>query len=355
VLVSAVRDPSDPRFPASPGAPAATPHVPAQAAGSVTWRWHMPEPVADYLVENSVGYYHNGYDDGVHGGVRIGADGTLFYEYQSAGVPSGRVAANKATMDRQEEITRFQSIFNGPFPFTSDGVIIGTPEASFEEEMETKITFAGGSIGLDTLHHENMHQWWGDNVSVSLTRFTFLKEGMANLGERLHDAGTAATAAGGYGTPQGDAAFDAALVASFDETYDDPAVDWTLVPSDPTPDSLFSGSATYDRPGASYVALRQILGDARWRALLHRIQWRYGGGTISEAQMEREYARALPNRSRACRARLAEFFRQWWDTSYPTPDGVTKPRITGPGLDGDGFYAASGPCSGPHPWRGPAR
>ena len=125
----------------------------------------MPNPVQDYLVENSVGYYNNGYDDGVHGGVKIGASGTLYYEFQSAGVPASRVASNKSIMDQQEDITNFQSIFNGPYPFTSDGVIIGTPAASFEEEMETKITFAGGRISLGTFHHENMHQWWGDNVA----------------------------------------------------------------------------------------------------------------------------------------------------------------------------------------------
>ena len=37
--------------------------------------------------------------------------------------------------------------------------------AGFEEEMQTMITFAGGQIDLDTFYHENMHQWWGDNVT----------------------------------------------------------------------------------------------------------------------------------------------------------------------------------------------
>ena len=30
-------------------------------------------------------------------------------------------------MDTQDQITTFQERFNGPFPFSSDGVIIGTP------------------------------------------------------------------------------------------------------------------------------------------------------------------------------------------------------------------------------------
>ena len=68
-------------------------------------------------------------------------------------------------MDMQEDIVNFQSMFNGPFPFTTDGVVIGVPSASFEEEMQTKITFAGGADRPPTFNHENMHQWWGDNVS----------------------------------------------------------------------------------------------------------------------------------------------------------------------------------------------
>ena len=64
-----------------------------------------------------------------------------------------------------------------------------------------------------------MHQWWGDNVAASLTRFTFLKEGMANLGEKLNTARTAATNAGGFGTPAGNAAFDASLVSQFNSQY----------------------------------------------------------------------------------------------------------------------------------------
>jgi hypothetical protein len=194
-----------------------------------------------------------------------------------------------ATMDQQEDITNFQSLFNGPFPFASDGVIIGTPAASFEEEMGTKITFAAGRISLGTFHHENMHQWRGDNVAASLTRYTFLKEGMATLRSSLATARTAANTAGGTG--------------------------WTMIPSDPTPDSLFNNGPTDTRPGASYTALRQILG-AAWRRLLQRTQRDFGGGNVSEAQMEKRYRKFIPNQSPACAAKLDEFFRQWWDTSY---------------------------------------
>jgi hypothetical protein len=47
----------------------------------------------------------------------------------------------------------------------------------------------------------------------------------------------------------------------------------------------------------------------------------------------------------ACRARLSQFFTQWFDTAYPAGGGQHRPQITGPGLDSPGFYNASGGCT----------
>ena len=51
-------------------------------------------------------------------------------------ITAARKATNKIAMDNQEDIVNFQTIFNGPWPFTTDGVVVGTPSASFEEEMQ---------------------------------------------------------------------------------------------------------------------------------------------------------------------------------------------------------------------------
>jgi hypothetical protein len=121
------------------------------------------------------------------------------------------------------------------------------------------------------------------------------------------------------------------------------------VPSNPTPNSLFDNPPTYARPGASYAALRQILGDDRFITALHGIQHDFGGGNISAAQMEAQYHTYIPNQSAACSAKLDQFFTQWWDTSYAPGGGANRPQITGPGLAGGGFYDASGPCSKQNP------
>jgi hypothetical protein len=243
-------------------------------------------------------------------------------------------------MNLQQNITEYESLWNGTYPFTSDGVVVGRPSASFEEEMQTMITFAGGEIGTDTLYHENMHQWWGDNVTEGNYNLTFFKEGMATLGEFLFHARTAEAAAGGPFSPAGQRAFSKSLVKQFNGTYQSKGGFWSQAPSNPTPYGLFSGSATYSRPGIAYVALRQILRPTNFAKVLQQLQRQYGGGHISEQQLELGYQQWLPNQSPACHARLAEFFRQWFDTAYPS-GGASKPDITGPGLAGPGFYTKS--------------
>jgi len=303
--------------------------------GSVTWNWHAGMPIASYLVEDSVGNYS--LTSRVVNGIR-------FYQAQDRSISAAQRAKNLAIMDMQPGITAFESRFNGSFPFASDGIVIGTPDASFDEEMEGMIAFSGGVIDTHTLYHENMHQWWGDNVSEGGYHMTFYKEGLATLAEFFYHARLAEDAAGGPSTAKGRAAFQASLVRQFNQIYGSRDGFWTTAPSNPIPYSLFDTSNTYDRPGAAYIALRQILGPARFDGALRRLQRTYGGSSISEAQLEAAFRQWLPVHSRACQQRLSQFFTQWFDTAYPAGGGAKRPMITGPGLAGPGFYSAPGKC-----------
>jgi hypothetical protein len=302
--------------------------------GSVTWHWHARAPIASYLVEDSIGKYHLT--------KRTADNGTIYYEVQDSAISAKQQKKNRAIMNLQQNITEFESQFSGAFPFTSDGIIIGTPEASFEEEMETMITFAGGVIDTDTLYHENMHQWWGDNVTEGGYTMTFYKEGLATLAEYLYAARRAETAAGGPYSAKGQAAFQASLVRQFNSLYSSAKGFWAMAPSKPTPYSLFDEDPTYARPGITYIALRQILGADNFTQALEHIQRDYGGRSITEPELEAAFSQWLPNRSPACGAQLSRFFAQWFDTAYPRGGGSHKPQITGPGLDGPGFYDVSG-------------
>ncbi|MBK9711261.1 MAG: Ig-like domain repeat protein [Kouleothrix sp.] len=303
-------------------------------AGSWTWHWHSPEGIPSYLVTNNIGSYDLT--------VRISAiTGIQYYEAMASGLTAARKTTIKAVLDTQEDITQFQAQFNGPFPFTTNGVIVALPSVGFAEEMQTKITFGNGATStpsVGTFHHENMHQWWGDNVSEAAFNLTFWKEGWATVGEYLNTARTAANAAGGLGTPAGDAAFDASLNNRFNTNYNTTSnTFWTVAPSNPTVANLFTTANTYTRPGTAYLALRQILGKANFGSAMRQIQTQYGGGSITEAQLEAVFHQWMPDQSPACSTRLDQFFTQWFDTAYPSGGGANKPQITGPGLAGAGF------------------
>ena len=305
--------------------------------GSDTWHWTSVAPIANYLVEDSVGFYTLSQ--------RLGSDGITYYEAQDTSIPAAQQKQNLAIMNQQQAITDFEAEFSGPFPFTSDGVVVGTPPASFEEEMQTMIAFAGGKIGRGTFYHENMHQWWGDHVTEASYNMTFYKEGMATLGEYLYGALRAEKAHGGPNSPSGKAAFQSKLAAIFHTEYTKGAEFWNEAPSDPTPDTLFRSPLTYQRPGAAYIALRQILGADNFESTLARMQKTYGGGSITEAQLEAAFHQGMPNQSANCSQKLNEFFTQWFDTAYPPGGGKHRPQITGPGLSGPGFYNANGGCT----------
>jgi hypothetical protein len=151
----------------------------------------------------------------------------------------------------------------------------------------------------------------------------------------------------GAGTAAGRAAFEQAIVRDFDEIYAAGNDFWTVAPSNPTPYGLFSGSSTYLRPGIAYVGLRQILGGRRFALALEHIQRRYGGGSITEPQLEAVFHRWLPMQTSACQTRLTRFFTQWFDTPYPAGGGPHRPSLTGPGLAGRGFSGPGGRCGPP--------
>ena len=305
--------------------------------GSWLWHWHSPEPIASYLVENSIASYD------LIG--RLGADGVQYYQAQGSSILATRKALNKIAMDNQPDITSFQRGFNGPYPFTTAGVVVGIPSASFEEEMQTKITFAGGTIGggtgmnLGTLAHENMHQWFGDNVAEGAFNLTFWKEGFARLGEYLHNARIAA------GGGSSGAAFETSLVNQFNTNYGSASTTfWTGAPSNPSVGTLFTTNFTYNRPGTAYLALWRILGRDRMISAMQDIQGTYGGSSITEQQLEDLFRDWLPVPSASCNARLDHFFPEWWDTAFPMgTTGVpntNKPKLSGPGLNGTGFVCA---------------
>jgi aminopeptidase N len=308
-LMSVSADPPDGNFP----------------SGSQTWTWESLAPVANYLPQGSIGNYELS--------EKTAASGVRYYQAQDESIPGKRKARNVPRMELQPAITEYESHFSGPYPFASDGSVIGFPPVpSGEEETQTMISFNSGIIYLPVLWHENMHQWWGDNVTEGSYQMTFFKEGLAEWMEQ-------------YVFPARELegqAFQASMIARFNRQYGAGNKFWTIAPSNPYPDSLFDGDPTYERPAAAYEALHQVLGEAAFDSALAQIQHEYGGATITEPQLERVFQERLPTSNAACHARLTQLFGEWFDTAYARGGGSQRPQLTGPGLSGEDLYGGGG-------------
>ncbi len=199
--------------------------------------------------------------------------------------------------------------------------------------MQTKITFANEAIDLDTLHHENMHQWWGDNVSEANYNLTFFKEGLATLGEFFFSAANAQAAAGG---------------SSCGVRAEPRRHASTRSMRAPTPCGR-ARPRTRARPRSS-PARGPTLGRGSRTSRCGGSSGRRTSTPLCSRSSRPTARAASPSRSsnppsrRSCPSRppragrsSRQFFTQWWDTVYPPGGGDNRPQITAPGLDGGGF------------------
>ena len=241
-------------------------------------------------------------------------------------------------MNLQESITDFESQFSGPYPFASAGVFVGTPPASFEEEMQTMIAFAGGIINTDLLYHENMHQWWGDNVTEAGYNVTFYKEGLATLAEDLYSCEDRRRRRRRTDDRRGTRRVRGPPRRSIQHHLRVDLSIWTGAPSNPTPATLSRQLDTYIRPEAAYIALRKILGAPAFDAALQthptrarRRQHRRGATRGCLPPRDAEHAAACGSE------RLDAFFAEWFDTAYPSGGGINRPQITAARSERAGF------------------
>ena len=171
--------------------------------------------------------------------------------------------------------------------------------------MQTKITFAGGdrrstAVARDVRPREHAPVVRRQRLR-GVVQPDVLEGGLrATSASTYATARTAATAAGGLGTPAGDAAFETSLINRFNTNYNTTsATFWTVAPSNPTVGNLFATANTYTRPGTAYLALwrdpRQGQDDRDDEA---RSRPTYGGGSITEPQLEAEFHQSLPNQTR---------------------------------------------------------
>ncbi|WP_042220113.1 M1 family metallopeptidase [Kutzneria albida] len=141
--------------------------------GWTTFRWAEPNPIASYLTTVAI-------DKWTFERSKL-ADGTPLVNAYAPG------AENKKEIEaRLPEILDFLSSKFGRYPQVAAGGIFLADHIGFSLETQTRPTYAQWT-DLDTIVHENAHQWWGDSVSVDKWKDVCLNECFASYATWLWD------------------------------------------------------------------------------------------------------------------------------------------------------------------------
>jgi aminopeptidase N len=224
-------------------------------AGTETWVFEAPDPMATYLVQVVVANLR--FEDlrGPAGlPIRNAYDADL-----AADVGAG--------FERQGEMIDFFDDLFGPYPFAAYGVVVVDEDLGFALETQTLSLFGSNTPGEPTVAHELAHQWFGDHVSLGSLRDIWLNEGFATYAQWL------------WQEHRGDG------------TIDEIAAAWAGVPgldvppADPGASGLFH-STVYVRGALTLHVLRHELDDDAFFELLRTWVDRYGGGSATTADFE---------------------------------------------------------------------
>lgn len=238
-----------------------------------TFRWRLGERTATYLTTIYI-------DKLTFQRSRLG-DGTRVI---SAFGPNPGVAPRYER--KLPEVLRLLTRHWGPYPAPQAGGIFVSGNVPFSLETFTRPIYTEGA-GVQTIVHENAHQWWGDNVSVKRWRDVCFNECLASYSQWLWDAHRGAALDDRYRRDVrrgGDSFFSLPL-------YDAGA------------GHEFDLGVYYK--GQYFVhALRNKIGDRRFFAAMKEIQAEHAGGNMSMLDLrdalERKTGVALTN-----------FWREW--------------------------------------------
>jgi aminopeptidase N len=250
---------------------------PVTAGGRTTYVWHAQDPMASYLATASIGNYTASTQTGPHG-LPI-----LNYVDQDL---KPKAAAGLALQPQM--IQFFEGVF-GPYPFSSFGAIVDDDEdAGYALENQTRPIYAGAPDEV-TVAHELAHQWVGDSVTPEQWKDIWLNEGFATYAEWLWGESRGLTT----------------VQAQFDRVMKIKATDrfWQVLPGDPGAADLFA-AATYDRGGATLVALRAKIGDRAFGTLLRTWTTQNRGGNVTTADF-------IALAERVSGRQLDDFFTTW--------------------------------------------
>ncbi len=249
--------------------------TPSADGTRTTWVWRQDKQMASELAVIGIGRY-----DIIEGDITL-SDGRVIPSWSF--MDSTLSAANKTTITNRvaqlETFTQNLEKVYGPYPGNSTGVIVDTVPAQVNYALETQDRSffpSAGSVGGNTLIHELVHQWYGNNVAPSTWTDIWIGEGMATWGPTHYNS------AAGFGSGN---STEQTYFTSWNNTAPGSA-NWNIPPGAQTNSANLYGYQTYTRSAQFWEALKIAIGDDAFFALVKEWQARYGGTSVAGAQLK---------------------------------------------------------------------
>lgn len=240
-----------------------------------TWVWRQDEQMASELAVIAIGRF-----DMIEGSITL-TDGRTIPSWSF--MDSGLADASKTTIRNRvaqlETITRNLESLYGPYPGNSTGVIVDTVPSGVNYALETQDRSffpSVGSVNGNTLIHELVHQWYGNNVAPTTWTDIWIGEGMATWGPTHYNS--AAGFGGGTSTEQ-------AYFTSWNNKSST-STDWNIPPGAQTASNALYGYQTYTRSAQFWEALKISIGDDAFFALIKEWQTRFAGQSRTSADLK---------------------------------------------------------------------
>jgi len=136
--------------------------------GQTVTEWHLDSKTSSYLVTVAFGEFAQTLDTTSESGVPI-----------TAWVPKGEPTKYAQNLEYTPEALDWVEGKLGPYPWSSLGILVVDSNSGMETQTMITLGNTDYTTARDTIVHEIVHQWYGDQVTPDDWRDLWMSEGMA--------------------------------------------------------------------------------------------------------------------------------------------------------------------------------